>query len=82
MKPNTVLADEGIPTPYWVTDKQILKVKNKFTGSIEPLEHGKVFSIDAEFESYCSQKENQEPIQGYFLKVPQMKSCAVESDSD
>ena len=31
MKPITVLADEGILMPYWVTDQQttILKVKDK-----------------------------------------------------
>ena len=82
MKPITVLADEGIQMPYWVTDKQntILKVKDKFIGSIEPLEQGKVYSIDAACESYCIEKENQEPIKGYFLKVPLMKSCAIESN--
>ena len=50
--------------------------------SIEPLEQGKVYSIDAEFESYCIEKENHEPIKGYFLRVPQMKSCATEIDYD
>ena len=63
MKPITVLADEGMMTPYWVTsDKQemILKVKDKFIGSIEPLEQGKVYSINAECESYCIEKiQNQ-----------------------
>ena len=40
MKPITVLVDEGILTPYWVIDKQnvTLKVKDKFIGSIEPIE--------------------------------------------
>ena len=58
MKPITGLADEGILMPYWVTDKQnvILKVKGKFILSTEPLEQGKVYSIDADFESYCIQK--------------------------
>ena len=84
MKPSIVLADEGILMPYWVTDKQhiILKVKDKLIGSIEPLEQGKVYSTDAEFESYCIEKENQEPIEGHFLKVPQIKSCAIEIESD
>ena len=78
MRPITVLADEGILMPPWVTDKQntILKVEGKFIGSIEPIEQGKVYSIDAEL------KENQEPIKVHFLKVPQMKSCASEFDSD
>ena len=46
----------------------------------EPLQVGKVYSIDAEFESYCTEKENQEPIKGHCLKVPLMKSCAIEID--
>ena len=77
------MADEGILTPYWVTDKQdtILKVKDKLLGSIEPLEQGKVCSIDAECESYCIE-ENQESIKGYSLQVPQMKSCTIQIDYD
>ena len=59
----------------------ILKVKDKRIGSIEPLEHGKVYSIDAEVESYCIEKENQEPIKGYVLKVPQTRPF-IEVDSD
>ena len=82
MKTSTVLVDEGILMPYWVTDKQdaILKVKDKFIGSVEPLEQGRVYSIGAEFESYCIEREKQEPIKGYFMKVPSMKSCAIEID--
>jgi hypothetical protein len=82
IRPITVLADEEILMPYWVTDKQdvILRIKEQCILSIEPLQVGKVYSIDAEFESYCIEKENQEPIKGYFLKVPQMKSCATEID--
>ena len=45
---------------------------------IEPWQVGKVYSTDAEFESYCIEKENQEPIEGYVLKAPQIKSCAIE----
>ena len=46
MKPITVLAEEGMLMPYWQTDKQdtILKVKDKWIGSIEPVEHGKFYS--------------------------------------
>ena len=84
MRPITVLADEVILMPYWVTDKQdvILKVNEKNILSIEPLQQGKVYCIDAEFESYCVEKEIQEPIKGYCLKVPQIKFCAIEIDSD
>ena len=84
MRPITVLADEVILMPYWVPDKQdvISQVKEKIKLSIELLQQGKVYSIDAEFESYCIEKEHQEPIKGYFLKVPHMKSCAIEIDSD
>ena len=46
----------------------------------EPLQAGKVYSIDAEFENFWIEKENQEPVKGYFLKVPLMKSCAIEID--
>jgi hypothetical protein len=83
MKPITVLDDEGIRMPYWQTDKleMILKVKDKFIGSIEPLEQGRLYSIDAEFESYCIEKENETPIKGYYLKVPQMRAF-IEIDSD
>ena len=82
MKPITVLDDEEIRMPYWQTDKQemILKVKDKFIGSIEPLEQGRLYSIDAEFESYCIEKEN-ENIKGYYMKVPSMKAMGVEIDS-
>lgn len=84
MKCITVLDDEEIRMPYWQTDKQemILKVKDKFIGTIEPLEQGRLYSIDAEFESYCIEKENEESIKGYYLKVPQMKAVGVEIDSD
>ena len=85
MKSLMCLQDEEIRMPYWVTsDKQemILKVKDKFIGSIEPLEQGRLYSIDAEFESYCIEKENEESIKGYYLKVPQMKAVGVEIDSD
>ena len=85
MKVITVLDDEEIRMPYWVTsDKQemILKVKDKFIGSIEPLEQGRLYSIDAEFESYCIEKENETPIKGYYLKVPQMKAVGVEIEID
>jgi hypothetical protein len=40
-----------------------------------------VYSIDAEFESYCIEKENQEPSKGYFLKAPQIKPCAIDIDN-
>lgn len=84
MKPITVLDDEETRMPYWQTDKQemILKVKDKFIGSIEPLEQGRLYSIDAEFESYCIEKENEESIKGYYMKVPSMKAVGVEIDSD
>ena len=85
MKPTTVLADEGILMPYWVTDKQdvTVKVKDKFRLTIEPLKVGKVYSIVAEFESYCIEKEDQEPIKGSSMKVPSMKSCVIEvGDTD
>ena len=84
MKAVTVLAVEGILMPYWVADEQdvVLKVKDKFIGSIEPLCQGKVYSTDAEFESYCIEKENQDHVEGYLLKAPQIKSCAIDIDSD
>ena len=84
MKPITVLAEEGMLMPYWQTDKQdtILKVKDKWIGSIEPVEQGKVYSIDAEFESFCIEKENQEPVKGYYIKVPQMRPFIEINDSD
>ena len=84
MKYITVLDDKEIRMPYWQTDKleTILKVKDKFIGSIEPLEQGRLYSIDAEFESYCIEKENEESIKGYYLKVPQMKAFIEIGDSD
>ena len=48
--------------------------------STEPLQVGKAYSIDAEFGSYCIEREDQEPIKGYFMKVPSMKSCVIEID--
>ena len=48
--------------------------------TIEPLRVGMAYSIDAEYESYCIDKEDQEPIKGYLLKVPSMKSCVTEID--
>ena len=84
MRPITVLADEVILMLYWVTDKQdvIFKVKEKpYYQLNEPLQQGKAYSIDAEFDSYCIEKENQEPIKGYFLKVPQTRPF-IEVDSD
>ena len=49
MRPITVLADEETLMPYWVTDKQdvILKVQEQFILTIEPLQAGKAYSIDA-----------------------------------
>ena len=46
----------------------------------EPLQVGRAYSVDAEFESYCIDREGQEPIKGYFMKVPSMKSYVVEID--
>ena len=82
MKCITVLDDEELRMPFWVTDKSemILKVKDKFIGSVEPLEQGRLYSIDAEFESYCIEKENETPIKGYYMKVPSMKAVSVEID--
>ena len=82
MRPITALADEVILMPYWVADKQdvFLKVKEQLLSSIEPLQLGKVYSIDAECESHCVENENQEPIKGYFMKVPHMNSCAIGID--
>ena len=82
MRPITALVYDETLMPFWVTDKQddILKVKGKFILTIEPLQVGKVYSIDAEFESYCIEREDQEPIKGYFMKVPSMKSCGIEID--
>ena len=82
MKPITVLADDETLMPFWVTDKQdvILKVKEKIILTIEPLQVGKVYSIDSEFESYCIEKEDQERIKGYFMKVPSVKSYVIEID--
>ena len=84
MKCITVLDDEELRMPFWVTDKNemILKVKDKFIGSVEPLEQGRLYNIDAEFESYCIEKENEESIKGYYMKVPSMKAVGVEIDSD
>ena len=81
MRPITALVDEDTLMPFWVTDKQdvILKVKENIL-TIEPLQVGKVYSIDAEFESYCIDREDQEPIKGYFMKVPSMKSYVIEID--
>ena len=84
MKSLTCLHDEGIRMPYWVTsDKQemILKCKDKFCGCIEPLEQGRLCSIDAEFERYSIDRENETPIKGYYMKVPQMKAI-IEIDSE
>ena len=82
MRRITVLADEETLTPYWLSEKQdvILKVKNKIILTIEPLQVGKVYSIDAEFESYCIEREDQEPIKGYVMEVPSMKSCVIQID--
>ena len=54
MRPITALVDDETLMPLWVTDKQdvSLKVKEQIL-TIEPLQVGKVYSIDAEFESYC-----------------------------
>ena len=85
MKPVIALEAEDVRMPYWITsDKQelILKVKDKFIGTIEPYEQGKLYSINAEFHSYCIEKDNEAPINGYFLKVPSMKPCCMLIESD
>ena len=48
--------------------------------TIEPLQIGKVYSIDAELEIYCIEREDQAPIKGYFMKVPSMRSCVIAID--
>lgn len=79
MKPITSLASEGINMPYWKTDQNslILKVKEKFLCAFEGCEKGKTYVIDAEFESYCIDRKNEEPLKGYYLKVPSMKPCNI-----
>ena len=81
MKPITALVDDETLMPFWVTDKEdvILKAKENIS-TIEPLQVRKVYSIDAEFGSYCIDRQGQEPIKGYFMKVPSMKSYVIESD--
>ena len=69
----------GSNTP-WAKGPANFKGKGKNILSIEPSQVGKVYSIDAEFESYCTEKEYQEPLKGSFMKVPSMKSGAIEVD--
>ena len=85
MKPVIALEAEDVRMPYWTTsDKQelILKVKDKFIITVEPYEQGKLYSINAEFNSYCIEKNNEAPINGYFLKVPSMKPCGMLIECD
>ena len=85
MKPVIAVEAEYVRMPYWITsDKQelILKVKDKFIGTIEPYEQGKLYSINAVFRSYCIEKDNEAPINCYFLKVPYMKPCCMLIESD
>ena len=81
----TNLEEDGIKMPYWITDDKqeiILKCKDKFCVCIEPLEPGKSYTVNTEFQSYCIENRNEEPIKGYFLKVPQMKPCGFDVDVD
>ena len=47
MRPITALVDDETLMHFWVTDKQdvILKVKEKFILTIEPLQVGKVYML-------------------------------------
>ena len=76
MKPITCLADDEILMPYWLTDKQeiILKCKNKWIGYLYDLNPTKHYNIDVEFESFCVDKQDEEPVKGYYLKIPSMKA--------
>ena len=84
LKPITNLEAENIRMPYWISsDKDtLLKVKDKFMGSIEPCEQGMLYSIDLEFCSYCIEKEGEPSIKGYYAKVPTMKKLEIDSQSN
>ena len=84
IKPITNLEAENIRMPYWISsDKEtLLKVKDKFMVSIEPCEQGMLYSIDVEFCSYCIEKDNQEPIKGYYAKIPTMRRLDVDTQSN
>ena len=66
--------------PYWKTDKLelILKIQDKFLNTVDPCEKGKIYSIDIVFESYCIDREKQEPLIGFYCKVPNVVSCGME----
>ena len=82
MKPLTCLADDDIRMPYWITDKNemILKCKDKFVGYLHEFNQNTRYIVDLEFESYSIEKEGEEPIKGYYTKMPSAKTIEIEVD--
>ena len=80
LKPILALENEKVNMPYWRTEKNelILKVKDKFLNITEPCEKGKIYSINIVFESYCIDRENQEPLIGFYCKIPTVTPCGME----
>ena len=76
MKSIIGLQDDDIRMPFWKTvDKQemILKVKDKFVNAVCDLIKGLEYAIDITCQSYSIEREDKEPIKGYFSKISNIK---------
>ena len=76
MKSIIGLQDDDLRMPFWKSvDKQelILKVKDKFVNAVSDLVKGLEYAIDITFESYSIEKEDKEPIKGYYSKISNIK---------
>ena len=76
LKPLFSLNDDGnLKLPIWTTEdknEQILKVKDRWIGSLKELVKKELYNIDIDFEHYTMEIDN-EVIKGYYAKVTNIK---------
>ena len=76
LKPLFSLNDDGnLKLPIWTTEdknEQILKVKDRWIGSLKELDKKELYNIDIDFEHYTMETDNG-VVKGYYAKVPTIK---------
>jgi hypothetical protein len=76
LKPLFSLNDDGnLKLPIWTTEdknEQILKVKDRWIGSLKELNKKELYNIDIDFEHYTMETDNG-VVKGYYAKVPTIK---------
>ena len=72
MKPILSLEDGDLKMPYWKTEdgSVLIKVKDRCINTVDVLERGRTYVVDAEFESYSFKANNDgNLLNGFSVKL-------------